>query len=76
MAGSTQAFPSLSRGPGGCTDPPLGAGLCPCPPPPLRLVDFERANTYPCGKVLTGLKNHREWSPMPLPREEHRGVGT
>ena len=33
MAGSTQAFPSLSRGPGGCTDPPLGAGLCPCPPP-------------------------------------------
>ena len=73
MSGSTQAFPSLSCGPGGCTDPPLGAGRCPRPP---RLKDFERANTYLCGKVLNGLKNHREWSPMPLPREEHRGVGT
>ena len=54
----------------------LWALACALAPPPLRLVDFERANTYPCGKVLTGLKNHREWSPMPLPREEHRGVGT
>ena len=27
-------------------------------------------------KVLTGLKGHREWSPTPLPRQAHGGVGT
>ena len=40
-----QAFPRpLSCGPSGYTDPLLGSGLC----PPLE--DFERADTYLCGK--------------------------
>lgn len=43
-------------------------------PPHLRIL---KGLIHTCvEKVLTGLKDHREWSPTPLPGQAHGGVGT
>ena len=71
MAGSTR--PSPARCPAAPVATQIRFWALGCAPH-LRIL---KGLIHTCvEKVLTGLKGHRERSPMPLPGQAHGGVGT